>query len=210
MSESEPEEMEAETATEAPDEITEDEEELTRDDMFHVLQCRRRRLVLKYLAEYTGEDRVVMSDITEHIAALENDTTVRGLHSQQRQRVYIALYQSHLPKLDTMGIIDYNKSRGYVEPTELTAAFRPFLDAEPSVLYSGEGEPGADPTVTGDRERSEWVRRYAIAAGASTTGVATMGLAGGAIAVPSLLAVTLVLSVVFTLLAVVHWALPAE
>lgn len=107
---------------------------LTRDDIFHVLQCRRRRLVLKYLQEYDGDGRVRMSDIAEHVAATEHDTSVDALESRQRQRVYIALYQDHLPKMDMAGVIDYDKSRGYVEPTAQTPAFYRYLDQEPSLL----------------------------------------------------------------------------
>jgi len=78
------------TETEAPN------DRLDRDDVFHILQCRRRRLVLKYLQEHDGP--ADMRDVTEAIAAIENDTTVAQLRSQERQRVYIALYQSAPPE----------------------------------------------------------------------------------------------------------------
>jgi len=110
------------------------ESQLTRDDIFHVLQCRRRRLVLKYLQEYGGAEPARMSDIAERVAAVEHDTTVASLDSRQRQRVYIALYQDHLPKMDQVGVIDYNKSRGEIEPTASTDAFYRYLDCEPSLL----------------------------------------------------------------------------
>jgi len=110
------------------------ESQLTRDDIFHVLQCRRRRLVLKFLQEYDGDGSVPMRDIAEHVAAVEHDTTVDGLASRQRQRVYIALYQDHLPKMDTAGIIDYDQSRGHVAPTAQTVAFYRYLDREPSIV----------------------------------------------------------------------------
>ena len=101
---------------------------ISKDDAFHVLQNARRRAVLRYLSEHSEEDTFVMRDIAEEVAAWEHDTTVQRLVSDERQRVYIALYQSHLPKLDEHGIIEYNQSRGVVEPTELTAAFEPYLD----------------------------------------------------------------------------------
>src|SRR6056297_874967 len=110
------------------------DEKLTRDDIFHVLQCRRRRLVLKYLQEYDGDGPARMGDIAEHIAAVEHDTTVEALQSQERQRVYIALYQSHLVKMDKVGVISYNQSRGYVEPTPLADRFTDYIDREPSLL----------------------------------------------------------------------------
>jgi len=120
-------------ATEMADDATKTDEtgELTRDDIFHVLQCRRRRLVLKYLQEHDTPAK--MTDITEEIAAVEHDTTVAALKSQERQRVYIALYQSHLPKLDEEGIIRYQQNLGIVERTERTDAFDRYLDEEPSM-----------------------------------------------------------------------------
>lgn len=109
---------------------------LDRDDVFHILQCRRRRLVLKYLQEHDGP--ADMRDITERIAAVENDTTVTQLRSQERQRVYIALYQSHLPKMDRDGIISYDQDRGVVERTACTAQFDPYLVNEPTLLPDAE------------------------------------------------------------------------
>ena len=105
---------------------TDDAETISLDDTFHILQNERRRQVLQYLQGVEG--MVMMSDIAEAIAAWENDTTVENLHSNQRQRVYIALYQSHLPKLDNLGVIKYNQSRGYVEPTPLLDQVSAYLD----------------------------------------------------------------------------------
>ncbi|SFR88942.1 hypothetical protein SAMN05216559_0555 [Halomicrobium zhouii] len=118
------------TETEAPT------DRLDRDDVFHILQCRRRRLVLKYLQEHDGP--ADMRDVTEAIAAVENDTTVAQLRSQERQRVYIALYQSHLPKMDRDGIINYEQDRGVVERTARTAQFDPYLVNEPTLLPESE------------------------------------------------------------------------
>jgi hypothetical protein len=100
---------------------------ISKDDAFHLLQNARRRAVLRYLADHDDE-RFRMRDLAEEVAAWEHDTTVRQLSSDERQRVYIALYQSHLPKLDEHGIIAYNQSRGVVERTELTRVLEPYLE----------------------------------------------------------------------------------
>lgn len=103
------------------DEAESDEEErngasLGKDELFHLLQNERRRAVVRYLK---GRDQTVkMRDVAEQVAAWEHDTTVQALTSDERQRVYIALYQSHLDTLADAGVIDYNKSRGLVEPLE--------------------------------------------------------------------------------------------
>lgn len=103
-------------------------DQISKDDAFHILQNARRRAVLRFLAEHPEQDRFVMRDIAEEVAAWEHGTTVQQLVSAERQRVYIALYQSHLPKLDKHNLIDYNQSRGVVEKTELTPVLDPYLE----------------------------------------------------------------------------------
>ncbi|EMA01370.1 hypothetical protein SAMN05443574_1129 [Haloarcula vallismortis] len=182
---------------------------LTRDDLFHVLQCRRRRLVLKYLHEHPGDEPADMSDIAEHIAALEHDTTVDSLRSKQRQRVYIALYQSHLPKMDDAGVINYNQDRGLVEATALANSFDKYLDEEPSLLSTPAAEStlSAGPVTNhgrtdGHTSPSErWSSRYLGTACATL--VAAGGLALSETTVSGV-AVALVVSVVFVALAVSH------
>ena len=203
----------------------EGKEELSRDDIFHFLQCRRRRLILKYLQEYTGDEPAVMSDIAEHIAALENDTTVRALDSQQRQRVYIALYQSHLPKMDRADIIDYNQDRGYVESTDFTSEFLQYLDDEPSVLadngpsvpvddgpsvpVEGETQSKANSQDQPPEQGSRWQQRYFAAALVSAVGAGVMAITGSSLAVPSAANVALITSTLFGLLGLVHTQTPA-
>ncbi|WP_247004812.1 DUF7344 domain-containing protein [Halosolutus gelatinilyticus] len=99
---------------------------LPPDDIFHILQTNRRRDAIAYLLK--NDSPVKMRDVAEFVAAKENGTTVAQLTSAQRQRVYIPLYQSHLPKLDREGIIEYNKSRGIVRPTDRLEIFRPYLE----------------------------------------------------------------------------------
>ncbi|MDQ2072851.1 hypothetical protein RBH20_09920 [Haloarcula sp. H-GB4] len=205
------------TATEAEESATDEssstdsqsDDELTRDDLFHVLQCRRRRLVLKYLHEHPGDDPADMSDIAEHIAALEHDTTVDSLRSKQRQRVYIALYQSHLPKMDDAGVIDYNQDRGLVEATALANSFNKYLDEEPSLLSAptAESTPSAESITEHGRTGSHtsagerWSGRYLGTACVALLAVGGLALSGATV---SGVAVALVVSVVFVALAASH------
>lgn len=105
-----------------------DRRSIAKDDAFHLLQNSRRRAVLRHLLAHPEREQFRMRDVAEAVAAWEHDTTVEQLVSDQRQRVYIGLYQSHLPKLDDHGVIDYNQSRGIVEPTPLIGALAPFLE----------------------------------------------------------------------------------
>nr|WP_049941850.1 hypothetical protein [Haloterrigena turkmenica] len=128
------------TGTPSHDPPSDEPEALSPDDIFHILQTNRRRDAISYLLDREGP--VKMSDIAEHVSAKEHETTVAELTSTQRQRVYIPLYQSHLPKLDEKGVIDYNKPRGIVRPTERIEVFRPYLEAAES--NESPDQPDAD------------------------------------------------------------------
>ncbi|MCO8247058.1 MULTISPECIES: hypothetical protein [unclassified Haladaptatus] len=150
------------TLSEAPSLPNENEpENLTKDKIFHILQTQRRRHALRYLKEH--DNPVEMRDLAEQVAAWENDTTVQALASDERQRVYIALYQSHLPKLDSEGIIEYNKSRGIVERDDLADEFDPYL--EPSI-ESETSETEID--IESDNDRWFSYYRWATAVSAGT------------------------------------------
>jgi len=85
---------------------------LSQDEVFEVLKSPRRRYALYYLRQEGGETE--LSDLTEQVAAWENETTVAGLTTEQRKRVYISLYQTHLPKLDEADIVEYDRDAGVV------------------------------------------------------------------------------------------------
>jgi hypothetical protein len=143
---------------------------LSKDDTFHLLQNERRRMALAYLNEQTGT--VEMRDVAEQVAAWENDTTVQQLHSDERQRVYIALYQTHLPKLDDEGVIDYNQSRGLIETTPHVADLCEYIDI-PQLAAEAEAETAApvetdsSTALFGDYE-FEWSDYYLGLSGMST------------------------------------------
>lgn len=101
---------------------------LSIDKTYELLKNRRRRDVLEYLRAHDGE--VTLSDLAEHIAAWENSIEVSQLSSAQRKRVYIGLYQAHLPKMDSTGVIDFDKSRGTVVLREEAKQLFPYCDGE--------------------------------------------------------------------------------
>ncbi|MFC6976838.1 hypothetical protein ACFQL1_22450 [Halomicroarcula sp. GCM10025709] len=96
------------------------------DLIFEVLKNSRRREAIQYLREQ--DQRVSLGELAEHIAAIENDTTTKQLTSSQRKRVYVGLYQCHLPKMDDVGVVDFNQDRGHVTLTEQVQYFEPYLD----------------------------------------------------------------------------------
>lgn len=100
--------------------------ELPLDQLFEILKNSRRRETVRYLKANDGE--TTLSETAEHIAALENDTTVRAITSAQRKRVYVGLYQCHLPKMDDTRIINFDQNRGTIELGPNASQLDPYLD----------------------------------------------------------------------------------
>lgn len=113
------------------DNSREENEELDIGKIFEILKNQRRRRVIEFLDEQ--EDKTTtLSAVAEHIAAEENDTDVSQITSSQRKRVYIGLYQCHLPKMDQYGIIDYQQSRGTIELQDVSQIDRYLAEPERS------------------------------------------------------------------------------
>ena len=124
-----------EASPDAADEEPTDEEappqSVPLDVVFGILKNERRRLVLKFMAE--TDSGTSLSDLAEHIASIENDKPANELGSQERKRVYVGLYQCHLPRMADSGAIDFDKNRGTVEPGQNIDQFYEYLDqSEPN------------------------------------------------------------------------------
>lgn len=98
------------------------------DRIFEVLKNQRRRRTLQYLIE--RDSSVTIGALAEHIAALENDTTESALTSRERKRVYVGLYQCHLPKMDDTGAVEFNKARGTISLGPTFRQFEPYLNLD--------------------------------------------------------------------------------
>src|SRR6056297_1057486 len=119
-------------------------EPLSLDLVFEVLKNERRRRVLAYLRE--NDDTVSLSDVAEHIAAVENEKPETALSSQERKRVYVGLYPCHQPKIAPvepdvdpfallaghrcLGFFVLDGNRGTVELGDNAEQLYPFLEAE--------------------------------------------------------------------------------
>ncbi|MFC7215392.1 hypothetical protein ACFQO4_15045 [Saliphagus sp. GCM10025334] len=103
---------------------------ISRDEIFTVLSNRRRRWVLHYLKQHDGR-RVALRTLVDSISAWEYETPPDELPWKKRKRVYTALRQSHLPKLDDAGVIEYDKNRGEVELTDDAREVQMYLEYVP-------------------------------------------------------------------------------
>ncbi|WP_247004891.1 DUF7344 domain-containing protein [Halosolutus gelatinilyticus] len=148
--------------TSLPDEIasvadSDADERLSKDVIFELLKNRRRREVLKYLLE--TDETVTLGELAEQIAAWENDTEVNALSSDQRKRVYVALYQTHLPKMDDAGIVEYDQDRGLISLSD---------NADLLMMYLN----------TDNHRQDRWDRWYALLSvvGTAVISAAVLGL----------------------------------
>lgn len=104
-----------------------EETTITPDDIFDVLSSPRRRYVLYHLRRNGPTD---LMDLTEAVASWEYEIDPDELTSQQRKRVYVSLYQTHIPKMDALEIIDYDQDSGVIELTSRAAAVDRYLTTE--------------------------------------------------------------------------------
>lgn len=98
----------------------------TEGEMFDVLSNRRRRFALHALNR-SGET-VEIGRLAEQIAAWENDVDVAAVTSGKRKRVYTALQQTHLPRMDEAGVVAFDKRAGTVRTTDAAADVDVYLD----------------------------------------------------------------------------------
>jgi hypothetical protein len=156
---------------------------LPLEQVFDVLKNERRRLVLNHLAD--RESEVPIGELAEHVAAHENDKPVQQLSSDERKRAYVGLYQCHLPKMDAMEIVRFNKSRGRIELGPNYPEVEPYVDAD----------------LPPQQEPERWSRRYLAA-----TTVAAVGLVGASIQGAGLVGLSATITVVaFGVLSLAHW-----
>jgi len=131
-----------------PDLGGDESEELGKDEIFELLKNPRRRAALRYLDD--AEGTVTLSDLAEHIAAQENDVPIEQLNAYQRKRVYIALYQCHLPTMDESNVVDYDQDRGNIDIRDESEELFTYLDMDE------ESEQG----LLADDVDAAWSRRY--------------------------------------------------
>lgn len=105
------------------------EHEIAHDAIFDVLSSPRRRYVLYYLRRHGPTD---ILDLTAEVAAWEYGCDVDDLTSQQRKRVYVSLYQTHVPKMDGLGIVDYDQDSGMIQLTDRADEIGRYLTTRPA------------------------------------------------------------------------------
>jgi hypothetical protein len=98
---------------------------ISQSTIFEILSSRRRRMVLSLLRG--AEEPVDLATLTEQIASEETNQPVDEVPPQARKRVYVSLYQTHLPRLEDAGLIDYDTETGTITRSKRAAAVDSYL-----------------------------------------------------------------------------------
>jgi hypothetical protein len=90
--------------------MVETQVQLSKSEIFGVLQNDRRRCVLEILR---NQGKQSIRSLSEEIAYIESQT--EEPKSNLRKSIYVSLLQTHIPKMESMGIILYNREQDIVE-----------------------------------------------------------------------------------------------
>ncbi len=116
-----------------------DQQQVSYDETFDLLSNHRRRYTLHYL-KANGEHAEI-GQLSDYVAAWENDIPPNEVSYDQRKRVYTSLQQVHLPRMDKMGVIEFDDREGVIELTPAAQQLDIYLeivgkrDVPWSVLY---------------------------------------------------------------------------
>lgn len=136
---------------------------LEESDIHDVLRNDRRRELIDYLRRHEG--RTTIQDLSEHIAALETDEDPPPRNV--RQSVYVSLHQTHLPKLEALGIVEYDSESKEIRERERAEEVEGYMHPD------GDGD--------------EWTKLYVglgVLGAVLSAGVSLTGGDGGIVAVP--------------------------
>lgn len=104
--------------------MSEDSSLLDEGEIHDILRNDRRRAVIEFLLEHDGHGTI--RGLSEHIAALESgkDPPPRNI----RQSVYVSLHQTHLPKLEGLGVVSYDTDSKDIELRERATDVEAYMD----------------------------------------------------------------------------------
>ena len=97
--------------------------------LFEVLGNERRRHVIQVVRE---EESVGLADLAEAVAVREHGVDPDDLTRRQKKTTYSALQQTHLPKMDTAGVLTFDKAASEVTAGDAIVEYTMYLDVVPS------------------------------------------------------------------------------
>lgn len=148
------------------------------------LRNQRRRYALYYLQNH--DPPVALDGLVEQVAAWERTTTPENVDPGHRKSVYTSLHQTHLPYLEEIGLVTYDRGHSQV-------AFR--VDSSTFGLYLAN-----DPHTS-----IAWYKVYLALSVVGFAVVGSLWVEPGAISTVSMLTVATALLVGFAAVGLLHW-----
>lgn len=102
--------------------------QLTKYEIHDVLRNERRTRVLEHLQQ--KRETVPLRELSEQLAVLETGETPPPRNI--RESVYNSLHQTHLPKLDGMGIVKYERNRKLVSLADGSQQVNLYMETVPA------------------------------------------------------------------------------
>jgi len=107
---------------------------LTKSEAFDVLRNKRRRIALTCLRA-AGQEMSV-KELSAAVAAEEYGVDSEQLSSDQYKRVYTGLYQCHLPRMDDLGVIEFDAEANSVRFGEKSASLDSYFGSDHDVTFA--------------------------------------------------------------------------
>lgn len=100
------------------------EDVVDEETIFDILSNRRRRQIIYYLQEHGGQ--APLREVANAVAGWEEDEPSESVTEEDRRRVYVSLYQSHVPRLTDAGLLEHDDS-GVIKLTDRVRFLNPYL-----------------------------------------------------------------------------------
>lgn len=100
------------------------------DDVYEALADPRRRYVLSCLQTYVTP--MALADLADEVAMAEHDATrLNDVSPAAVKSLYLDLYHVHVPKLATLGLVEFDREREVVAPAAAMDEITGKLSVEP-------------------------------------------------------------------------------
>lgn len=106
---------------------------LNADAVFDLLANRRRRRALTVLG--SDDRQLTVNDLTKELAVEEAGPLITDVPPETVREIFVSLRHVHVPKLADLELVEYDRDRGLVEPTDRLAALEPYLSVASDTAF---------------------------------------------------------------------------
>ncbi|MDG5759124.1 hypothetical protein QA600_07195 [Natronococcus sp. A-GB1] len=108
------------------------------DAVFDLLANRRRRRTVTVLR--SDDRRLTITDLSRKLAVEEAGPLITDVPGETVREIFVSLRHVHVPKLADLELVEYDRNRGLVEPTDRLAGLEPYL----SIVSESDPEPRSE------------------------------------------------------------------